>query len=98
MIYPDGSRYEGTWNIGQRQGMGTYFYTNGDTYEGEWKEGRRHGHGNYTYNEQGLQYRGSHNLIVAVLFNTNSRSWSFCPINISLLFFQARFNHKFIRV
>jgi MORN repeat len=37
MNWPDGSRYEGIWNLNQAHGKGKFYYVNKDQYEGEWK-------------------------------------------------------------
>ena len=57
-IFPDGSRYEGSWVEDQRNGHGVYRFANGDTYEGDWYEHKKHGYGIYTYAATGTSYRG----------------------------------------
>lgn len=57
-IYPDGSKYEGSWVDDQRNGHGIYRFANGDTYEGDWYEHKKHGYGIYTYAATGTSYRG----------------------------------------
>ncbi len=43
--YPDGSRYEGSFNRGKPNGRGIFHYPNGDRYEGGFRNGYRHGDG-----------------------------------------------------
>ena len=38
MIYKDGSKYEGNWRNGMRNGQGKYISKTGITQEGNWKE------------------------------------------------------------
>lgn len=52
-IYPDGSKYEGSWVDDLRDGYGIYYYVNGDRFEGEWKQHLRHGQGTYYFNDTG---------------------------------------------
>ena len=40
MTWPDGAKYTGEWENGERNGHGTMTYENGDKYEGEWKSGQ----------------------------------------------------------
>ena len=35
-IWPDGTRYDGFWKNGKRDGLGRYVYANGNVYEGNW--------------------------------------------------------------
>ena len=35
----DGSRYEGEWATGRKEGKGVLFFANGDSYSGNWSEG-----------------------------------------------------------
>jgi hypothetical protein len=57
VIYQDGSRYEGEWKDGKRDGEGTYSWADGSKYKGEWKDGKRDGEGTYTYPD-GRRYEG----------------------------------------
>ncbi len=58
--YKDGSKYEGQWKNGQRNGEGVIFYNNGEKeYEGHWKDDQRHGEGvEYFYMEKIKKYEG----------------------------------------
>lgn len=49
--YADGSRYEGTFLLGQPHGSGIFFYPNGDRYEGQFAYGLPHGQGKRTYSD-----------------------------------------------
>ena len=46
--WPDGREYDGTWQAGVPDGMGSGQRSNGESYRGMWREGRRHGHGELT--------------------------------------------------
>lgn len=48
MTYPDGYRYEGAWQAGQRHGEGVAIYADGAIYEGAFANGQRHGQGKLT--------------------------------------------------
>jgi hypothetical protein len=39
MTYPDGKKYTGEFNDGERHGQGTLVYADGKTVEGEFKNG-----------------------------------------------------------
>jgi hypothetical protein len=41
--FPDGSRYEGDHDQGERTGRGTFRAANGDVYEGSWLANSREG-------------------------------------------------------
>ena len=41
--FPDGSRYEGEHDEGERTGRGTFTAANGDVYEGSWAANTREG-------------------------------------------------------
>jgi len=44
--YINGSRYEGEWNHGLKEGFGTVYKADGNkAYEGEWKNGKKNGFG-----------------------------------------------------
>ncbi len=47
--YPDGSKYEGSFNNGKFAGQGTFTFANGDTYTGNFKENYPHGQGTRTH-------------------------------------------------
>jgi len=49
MVYKNGSKYEGMFNHGKRQGKGTYYYVNGSIYTGDWRDNAKHGHGTITF-------------------------------------------------
>jgi hypothetical protein len=55
-IYPDGSKFEGVFQEGQKL-KGVYKYPNGDQYEGAFKEGKRDGLATYSYSN-GERYEG----------------------------------------
>eukprot|EP01028_Stygiella_incarcerata_P000955 TRINITY_DN1152_c0_g1_i4.p1 TRINITY_DN1152_c0_g1~~TRINITY_DN1152_c0_g1_i4.p1 ORF type:complete len:167 (+),score=34.01 TRINITY_DN1152_c0_g1_i4:86-586(+) len=40
-LYSDGSKYDGEWAHGLREGRGTIVYSDGSVYEGEWKRDMR---------------------------------------------------------
>jgi len=52
------NRYSGQWNLGKREGVGTFYYANGAYYRGEWKAHTREGHGRHTF-EDGRAFEGS---------------------------------------
>ena len=56
MVYPDGSKFIGTFQSGQKL-KGVYTYPNGDQYEGSFKEGNRDGLAKYRY-ANGEVYEG----------------------------------------
>src|SRR5690554_3597514 len=41
--------YEGSWNMGVREGRGTYWDGKSQLYIGEWSDDRRHGYGSYFF-------------------------------------------------
>lgn len=43
--------------MGQRNGLGTFYYSNGSKYEGEWCDNLKHGQGTFTF-EDGTTYVG----------------------------------------
>lgn len=68
MIYPDGSRYQGSFYYGVRHGMGTYTYGAKslhplDQFNGCYLQNTRHGEGVYTYGQRspyyGYKYKGT---------------------------------------
>jgi len=48
-IHEDGSKYEGEFVNGKREGKGVYYFSNKDKYDGEWKAGKMNGHGILSY-------------------------------------------------
>ena len=57
VIWPDGSKYSGTWLNNQISGLGTYTWPNGDRYEGSFRNGQPNGHGTMYWTE-GRKYAG----------------------------------------
>jgi hypothetical protein len=55
--FPDGKKYEGTFNNHGMDGDGTLNWPNGDKYVGKFGSGRIHGRGILTYNDGGM-YEG----------------------------------------
>ena len=55
-IYPDSSKFEGSFENGQRK-SGKYMYASGDLFEGEFERNLRNGYGTYYYKE-GQVFRG----------------------------------------
>jgi hypothetical protein len=47
-IWPDGSEFVGTYEIGKKDGFGKYIWTDGSYYLGEWKDNKIHG---FVYNK-----------------------------------------------
>ena len=58
-IWPDGAKYVGEWQNGQRHGEGLQI-SDGAKYVGEWQNGQRHGNGIYT-SPSGSKYVGEFN-------------------------------------
>lgn len=54
MTYPDGTRYEGAWVDGQREGQGCCEFPDGSRYEGEFHQGKFHGHGQLVWSDGGF--------------------------------------------
>jgi len=48
---PIGGVYDGEWEMGERNGFGTFISEEGWKYQGLWKEGRRHGKGVIIYDD-----------------------------------------------
>lgn len=42
--------YDGNWNIGVREGRGTFWNGDSDLYIGQWKDNKRNGKGSYFFN------------------------------------------------
>ena len=57
MIWPDGSRYDGTWVDDEASGFGHHIHANGKIYIGEWLHDKTHGKGKI-YHEDGAVYDG----------------------------------------
>ena len=53
--WPDGSKYEGEWKNGEKNGHGIYTWVDGKKYVGHFKNGKRNGHGVYS-EPDGNQY------------------------------------------
>jgi hypothetical protein len=50
LTFSNGDIYEGEFVRGEREGIGTYYYTEkGDVYKGSWKSGYKDGSGTYGY-------------------------------------------------
>merc|ERR1719298_324754 len=60
VTYNSGAVYEGEYNDGKRDGVGTMTYPNGDVYTGEWKESKMHGVGTYKYKASDDIYSGAY--------------------------------------
>ena len=43
--FPQGDRYEGSFQKGCMHGQGVYHFSKGDVFEGEFQENKRHGQG-----------------------------------------------------
>ena len=43
--WPDGARYEGNYEVGQKQGRGRFQWADGSKYEGEFKNNNIEGYG-----------------------------------------------------
>lgn len=43
MVWPDGARYQGNWDLGFATGKGKFFHVNNETYDGDWKMNMAHG-------------------------------------------------------
>lgn len=56
-VWNDGSRYEGNFRNGKRDGEGIYYYPKGAKYIGTQSNGKRHGWGTYYY-PSGSKYEG----------------------------------------
>ena len=58
MIWPDGSRYDGTWEHNLANGNGRLIHADGDIYIGEWKNDKTEGLGKYIHSD-GAVYEGN---------------------------------------
>jgi len=54
----DGSRYDGKWVKGRKEGSGVMTYSNGSKFSGNWQRGRRHGKGVFTTPDESTKYVG----------------------------------------
>mmetsp|Transcript_55176 Transcript_55176/g.178863 ORF Transcript_55176/g.178863 Transcript_55176/m.178863 type:complete len:110 (-) Transcript_55176:95-424(-) len=45
MGFPDGSSYEGCYDMDMKSGQGTFKWPDGRTYRGQWRPGKQHGAG-----------------------------------------------------
>ena len=57
-IKPDGSKYEGLWNLDKIEGLGRYIDKNGNYYQGSWLNGMANGEGTLVVT-QGSRYTGA---------------------------------------
>lgn len=55
--FPDGTKYDGLWSYGLRNGAGTQIWKDGTKYVGDWKNGQRNGNGTITW-PNGCRYEG----------------------------------------
>ncbi len=57
-LFTSGNKYEGYWNIGLRNGQGTYTFANGESWTGEWKnDSAWNGTGVLCFTEKNVSYR-----------------------------------------
>jgi hypothetical protein len=49
LLRTDGSRYEGSYKNGRKEGMGVYFWSDGSKYLGNWSDNKIQGFGRYTW-------------------------------------------------
>lgn len=57
ILYPDGGRYVGTLQLGEKEGEGI-FESTVETYSGQWRANCRHGKGLYRNLSTGETYEG----------------------------------------
>ena len=57
--YPDGTKYVGEFNNGDRHGQGTSTFSWGEKYVGGYKINQKHGYGTYTFSD-GAKYVGQY--------------------------------------
>lgn len=57
-IWPDNSRYEGSFKNDKKDGYGIYYYTDRDKYMGQWQKNEIHGEGILKW-QSGSMYQGS---------------------------------------
>jgi hypothetical protein len=53
ILFPDNSRYEGSFSRGEPNGSGTFTFANGDRYNGGIQRGVPHGRGNFAFANSG---------------------------------------------
>ena len=63
------SRYDGSYENGQRNGFGTMIYPDQSQYRGSWKDGKKHGRGEYAF-VNGDRYVGEYDNDVRHGFGT----------------------------
>lgn len=85
------TRYEGSWENGQRSGEGKCKYANGDIYVGEWVADARQGKGTCAY-ENGDKYTGEPGMVTMVAACSASKS-SNCPLNVSSIMKSGTFRN-----
>eukprot|EP00439_Symbiodinium_sp_Y106_P039491 s1288_g4.t2 len=55
--WPDGSKYDGTFESNNMSGTGTYNWSDGRAYTGQWERNTMHGKGSFSYGD-GRSYEG----------------------------------------
>lgn len=55
----DGTKYDGQWKEGKREGVGTVIWPDGRRYDGEYKDGKMEGRGTFTWPDGSL-YEGEY--------------------------------------
>ena len=58
LVWPDGSRYDGSWKDDKANGYGRLIHADGDVYTGEWKDDMAEGFGKYEHYD-GTIYEGN---------------------------------------
>jgi hypothetical protein len=71
MKYVDGSRYEGSFVNGKREGFGKYTWNKKKYYEGEWKQGKQDGKGFFFNKGKGIHAIWKDGNILNQLSNDN---------------------------
>jgi hypothetical protein len=59
MTWPDGTYYEGYWNLGYAEGVGELQYANTDFMKGEFRYNKLNGYGECYHSELGYSYKGN---------------------------------------
>ena len=54
IIYPNGSRYDGLWKDGKKDGKGKQIFSVSEQYDGEWKANKKEGKGIYAFSNGDL--------------------------------------------